>query len=158
MGEAGWRCVGEVGSWGGRRAWGVPGACLGRAWGVGGACAGPVLDVGGGVRGVCLGRAWGVRGACVGAISVGIARSALLSGYLGKSGHLPRCRGHGIFFNKMYPNLTVKREGGSTSLLHALALTFYSLNCSLDPSFIVTNMRNVQAILALFKCEVASTH
>ena len=53
MGEAGWRCVGEVGSWGGR-------------------------------------RAWGVRGACVGAISVGIARSALLSGYLGKCGHLPR--------------------------------------------------------------------
>ena len=103
-----------------------------------------------GVRGACAGRAWDVR--------VGIARSALLSGYLGKSGHLPRCRGHGIFFNKMYPNLTVKREGGSTSLLHALALTFYSLNCSLDPSFIVTNMRNVQAILALFKCEVASTH
>ena len=66
-------------------------ACLGRAWGVGGACAGPVLDVGGGVRGVCLGRAWGVRGAWVGAISVGIARSALLSGFLGKSGHLRRC-------------------------------------------------------------------
>ena len=45
------------------------------------------------VRG-CVGRALGVRGACVGrvweAISVGIARSALLSGYLGKSGHLPR--------------------------------------------------------------------
>ena len=58
--------------------WGV----LGRRWG--------------GV-GVGLGRWVGVecvRGACVGraclAISVGIARSALLSGYLGKSGHLPR--------------------------------------------------------------------
>ena len=50
---------------------GVCWACVGRAWGVLGAFAG---------------RAWGV---CVGAISV-IARSALLSGYLGKSGHLPR--------------------------------------------------------------------
>ena len=44
--------------------------------------------------GVCVGRVRGVCGACVGrvfgAISVGIARSALLSGYLGKSGHLPR--------------------------------------------------------------------
>ena len=38
----------------------------------------------------CVGCAWGVRGACVGAIIVDIARSALLSGYLGKSGHLPR--------------------------------------------------------------------
>ena len=42
-------------------------------------------------------RAWGVRGACVGAISVGIARSALLSGYLGKSRHLPI----GHFFSDM---------------------------------------------------------
>ena len=133
-------------------------ACLGRAWGVRGAWEGRVRGLYWMLGEACVGCAWGVRGACVGAISVGIARSALLSGYLGKSGHLPRCRGHGIFFNKMYPNLTVKREGGSTSLLHALALTFYSLNCSLDPSFIVTNMRNVQAILALFKCEVASTH
>ena len=68
----------------GRRAWGV---CVGRAWGVWG------------VRGVCAGCVWGVRGVCEacvgrvwGAISVGIARSALLSGYLGKSGHLPRYR------------------------------------------------------------------
>ena len=58
------RCVGV-----GRRAWAV-----GRAWGV---------------RGACVGRAWGEPGACW-AISVGIARAALLSGYLGKSGHLPR--------------------------------------------------------------------
>ena len=55
------------------------GGVLGR-WGVGvggmrGACEG--------LRGACVGRVWG-------AISVGIARSALLSGYLGKSGHLPR--------------------------------------------------------------------
>ena len=58
---------------------------MGRAWGVQGAFAGPVLEVGvGGVRGACVGRVCG-------AISVGIARSALLSGYLGKSGHLPRC-------------------------------------------------------------------
>ena len=50
-------------------------------------------------EGVLGGRegAWavlGVRGACVGRVcwarKVGIARSALLSGYLGKSGHLPR--------------------------------------------------------------------
>ena len=56
---------------------------MGCVWGVRGAC-------------VCVGGrvAWGVREACVcvGAISVGIARSALLSGYLGKSGHLPRSR------------------------------------------------------------------
>ena len=58
------RGVGEVGSRGGRRAWGVRGRARG-------------------VRGACVGRAWG-------AIRVGIARSALLSGYLGKSGHLPR--------------------------------------------------------------------
>ena len=47
-----------------------------------------------GVRWACMGRAWGVRGAFLRrmcwAISVGIARAALLSGYLGKSGHLPR--------------------------------------------------------------------
>ena len=64
---------------------GVCGACAGCVEGV----CGRVLEVGveGGV-----GRAGGVRGACVCvAISVGIARSALLSGYLGKSGHLPRC-------------------------------------------------------------------
>ena len=81
---------GGVRGGGGGGAWGGGGGGGGRGGGGGGACAGPVLDVGGGVRGVCLGRAWGVRGACVGAISVGIARSALLSGYLGKSGHLPR--------------------------------------------------------------------
>ena len=57
-------------------AWGVRGACVGRAWGV---------------RGTCVGRA---RGVCGGAISVGIARSALLSGYLGKSGHLPRSKSY----------------------------------------------------------------
>ena len=61
-------------------------------------------EVRGGVRvrgGVLGGRegAWGVlgvRGACVGRVcwarKVGIARSALLSGYLGKSGPLPRFR------------------------------------------------------------------
>ena len=66
---------------------GLPGACVlgvcemcaGRVWGVCGACAGRVR----GVRGACVGRVFG-------AISVGIARSALLSGYLGKYGHLPR--------------------------------------------------------------------
>ena len=36
--------------------------------------------------------ACGVCGACVGTVGrESIARSALLSGYLGKSGHLPRC-------------------------------------------------------------------
>ena len=52
MGEAGWKCVGEVGSRGGR----LRGACAGRAMGVCGACARPVLEVGvGGVRGACVG-------------------------------------------------------------------------------------------------------
>jgi len=55
----------------------VRGVC-GAAWGVRWACAGRAR----GVRGACVGRVWG-------AISVGIAHSALLSGYLGKSGHLP---------------------------------------------------------------------
>ena len=50
MGEAGWRCVGEVGSWGRRREWVVRGACAGRARGV---------------RGACAGRVWGERRACV---------------------------------------------------------------------------------------------
>ena len=67
-------CVEEVGGRGRIRPLGVRGACVGRAWGV---------------RGACVGRAWGEPGACW-AISVGIARAALLSGYLGKSGHLPR--------------------------------------------------------------------
>ena len=35
----------------------------------------------------CVGRVWGVKGACAGRVR-GV--SALLSGYLGKSGHLPR--------------------------------------------------------------------
>ena len=54
--------------------------------------------VGGGVGccGACVGRVWG-------AIRVGIARSALLSGYLGKSGHLPRsdetCRYFGALWH-----------------------------------------------------------
>ena len=50
--------------------------------------------VGVGRRAWAVGRVWGVHGASVRgacwAISVGIARAALLSGYLGKSGHLPR--------------------------------------------------------------------
>ena len=63
---------------------------LGR-WGVGvGVWLGGVCGVCAGLRGACAGCAWGVRWACVWAKSVGIARSALLSGYLGKSGHLPR--------------------------------------------------------------------
>ena len=77
MGGARWRCFGDVGSRGGRHARGVCGrvrACAGRVRGVFGAARG--------VRGACVGRVWG-------AISVGIAHSALLSGYLGKSGHLP---------------------------------------------------------------------
>ena len=78
--------VGRGGGVLGRRAWGVLWACggvrwvcVGYVWGVCGACAGRVL----GVCGACAGLVWG-------AISVGIARSALLSVYLGKSGHLPR--------------------------------------------------------------------
>ena len=55
---------------------------VGRVWGVVGVLWG-VVGVGVGFRGACVGRVWG-------AIRVGIARSALLSGYLGKSGHLPR--------------------------------------------------------------------
>ena len=51
------------------------------------------LEVGvGGVRGACVVCVRGAWVGCVcGVISVGIARSSLLSGYLGKSGHLPRC-------------------------------------------------------------------
>ena len=70
--------------------WGGVGEVSGWFWKVSGRCVG----VGRGGQGRM--RAWGVRGACVGcaclAISVCIARSALLSGYLGKSGHLPRYR------------------------------------------------------------------
>ena len=60
---------------------------MGREWGVRGARVGRAR--------ACTGCVWGVLcGACVElvrwAISIGIARSALLSGYLGKSGHLPR--------------------------------------------------------------------
>ena len=62
----GWR--GGVG-----RAWGLLGV-VGRC----GSCVGGVRCCGSFVGRVC------------GAIRVGIARSALLSGYLGKSGHLPR--------------------------------------------------------------------
>ena len=76
MGEAGWRYVGEVGSRGGRRARGVRGVCV---WGVG--C---VVSLGG-VRGACVGRVCGAKIVC-------IARSTLLSGYLGKSRHLPKYR------------------------------------------------------------------
>ena len=66
------------------------GACVRYVRGVCGVCAGRVR----GVCGACVGRVQSVCGACVGRVcgarSVGIARSALLSGYLGKSGHLPR--------------------------------------------------------------------
>ena len=71
---------------------------------VGEVCLGGVREVWRGVwRGgksgweACVGRVWGVRKACVRRVCwarVGIARSALLSGYLGKSGHLPRFRKH----------------------------------------------------------------
>ena len=58
------------------RVWGVYGARAGNAWGV--------LEAAWGLRG----RAWGVWGGnkCY----IRIARTALLSGYLGESGHLPR--------------------------------------------------------------------
>ena len=58
---------------------GVSGRC-----GAGVGCVGGLLGVLGewGCCGGCVGRVWGAR--------VGIARSALLSGYIGKSGHLPR--------------------------------------------------------------------
>ena len=80
VGEVSGRCRGGVGL--------VLGRCRGGV-------SGWVEEVGVGcVRGACVGRACGVRGACLGcaclAISVSIARSALLSGYLGKSGHLIR--------------------------------------------------------------------
>ena len=73
------RCVGEVCQGG------VLGRCvrevLGRFWGgVSGRCVGEVCWV-------C------VLGRCVGGVGEGCrlaTRSALLSGYLGKSGHLPR--------------------------------------------------------------------
>ena len=56
-------------------------ACRGRVRGVCGA---------GRVRcGVCVGRVRGVCGVCAGRVS-GVSLAALLSGYLGKSGHLPR--------------------------------------------------------------------
>ena len=68
------------------RAWVGSEVCRGVSWrcwaGVGCGEVGVLWVV---VLGV-VGRAWGVCGA----IRVSIARSALLSGYLGKSGHLPR--------------------------------------------------------------------
>ena len=68
---------------------GVSGCVLGACVVCGGVCG--VFGVWGRVWWV-----WGVFGACVWqvcwAIGVGIARSALLSGYLGKSGHLPRLK------------------------------------------------------------------
>ena len=72
---------------------GVSGRCdgVGRGGGWSGwdACMGRALGAQGRVWGVCV-CAWACVGRACFAISVGIARSALLSGYLGKSGHLPR--------------------------------------------------------------------
>ena len=59
--------------WGGGKSWWE--ACAGRGWGAGGVRVCVVSVV------ACVGRVWGAK-------SVGIARSALLSGYLCKSGHL----------------------------------------------------------------------
>ena len=70
-------CVGCVGS--------VCGVCAGRVRGVCGVCSGRVQ----GVCGVCAGCVRGVWGRGRGGEKVSLA--ALLSGYLGKSGHLPRC-------------------------------------------------------------------
>ena len=56
--------------------------CVGCVWGVGvgvGACIG-----------VCCGVCWGLSGVGVGAGCRRVTLAALLSGYLGKSGHLPR--------------------------------------------------------------------
>ena len=79
------RCRGGVSGWVEEVGVGcVRGACVGRTWGV---RVWHFAEVSGWVEDVGVGC---MRGACV-AISVGIARSALLSGYLGKSGHLPRC-------------------------------------------------------------------
>ena len=65
------------------------------------------------VCGACVGRAGGWVWVCVGraccAISVGIARSALLSGYLGKSGDLPR-------------SILTKKYKQTTEILHMNAL------------------------------------
>ena len=72
--------LGRVMGVGGVRVWGVCGSCV-VGWGTGGV----------------LGCLWGVCGGCVGAWGALVGRSreivslaALLSGYLGKSGHLPR--------------------------------------------------------------------
>ena len=47
------------------------------------------------VCGACVGRVWVCVGACVawgrGRGGENVSLAALLSGYLGKSGHLPRC-------------------------------------------------------------------
>ena len=59
--------------------------CAGRVRGVCGVCSGRVQ----GVCGVCAGCVRGVWGRGRGGEKVSLA--ALISGYLGKSGHLPRC-------------------------------------------------------------------
>ena len=65
----------------------MSGACVVVCVGVGmrGACSG-------GVRGVCSGvGVWvGACGVCAGRGGEKVSLAALLSGYLGKSGHLPR--------------------------------------------------------------------
>ena len=71
--------------------------CVGRVWGVCGACVGRVSSgecVVWCVGGECVcggGRVWGRgRGGCMIRRGEKVSLAALLSGYLGKSGHLPR--------------------------------------------------------------------
>ena len=64
--------------------------CRGVSWGVGEVLGGRGVWGGWGVVGGGVGCCRACEGPVWGAIRVGIARSALLSGYLGKSGHLPR--------------------------------------------------------------------
>ena len=100
VGVVSWRCdgVGRGGGWsGGMCAWGVRWARLG------------------------VGGAWVWRGRACCAISVGIARSALLSGYLGKSGHLPRSNSNAMMIR--HPTLDL------LTLLFVF-VEFSTTNCS----------------------------
>ena len=88
------------------------------------------------------------------------ARSALLSGYLGKSGHLPRCRGHGIFFNKMYrvsePDRKKRRWRNKSSSCFSVNFLFSQL---LSRYLIYYDQyEKCSSDTRALKCEVASTH
>ena len=67
---------------------------------------------------------WGVRGACVRGNKSSIARSALLSGYLGKSGHLPSII---LFPYLLYPGKELAMTV-SIFMIVAIALERYNID------------------------------